>query len=195
MDFREVIARIPLFDILTEVERKALVESVQEEEINSGSSLYHQTCNKIFFIASGMVKVQVTNTSGRKVVLYLYNSGEFCTDVFSFLSGKSSQYNFIAVQPCKLMTITKQNMDFICDSHYGILKCRGVWLENFCMKLISELEKFYFMTPEQRYEELLNKKPFLFQALPNKDIASMIGITPESFSRMLSKAARKGKQH
>ena len=191
MDFLPIINQIELFNILTPEEKVILSSLVQMEEYNVNQDLFTNKCDKVYFIINGMVKVQAVTYEDILKVLYFYGTGEFCTDVFSFLTGQKSNYKFIAVQRVNAMTITKTNMDYICDNYYNFLKCRSIWLENYVMNLTKELEKFHFMTPEERYENILNTKPYLFQMLSNKDIASIIGITPESFSRMLNRIIKR----
>jgi len=194
MDFIPIINQIPIFNILTSEEKVVLNSLVELDEYGVNQPIFNGRCDKVYFLISGMVKVQAIASGDVLKVLYFHEAGEFCTEVFSFLTGQKSNYKFVAVQPVKAMTITKPKMDYICDNYFNFLKCRSVWLENYCMKLTQDLEKFHFMTPEERYENLLNVKPHLFQMLSNKDIASIIGITPESFSRMLHRILKGNKQ-
>jgi CRP-like cAMP-binding protein len=193
MDLQKILAQISLFDILTDEEKQVIIDSVSVEEYSSNHELVNQNSYKVNFIISGMIKVQVVDSNEQRRVIYVYNAGEFFVDIFSFLLNQPSNYRFVTVQPSTLMTMTKERMDFACDNFYNIQKCRGIWLENLCMKLTRDLEKFYFLTPEERYKDLLNRRPYLFRMLSNRDISSIIGIAPESFSRMIRRVV-KGKK-
>jgi CRP-like cAMP-binding protein len=113
-------------------------------------------------------------------------SGDFFGDYFSFLTNKQTSLEVICFEPSTLFRISKQNFQSLANTEYGRFICQTASESLFIHKQTQQLE-LLSKTAEQRYLEMIEKQPDILQRTPNKYIASYLGITPESFSRIRKK--------
>jgi len=163
-------------DILSVFETKTI--SKGEFLLKSGS-----ICKQMVFIESGYLRMYDI-VEGKEITFWIGNSGRFITSLSSFLFESKSMWNIQALTDCKLHTISRKD-------HFKLIQTQNKWLE-FDNKLLAYsfalLENKMFSqlhtTAKQRYNNLLQEDPELFLNVPLQYIASMLGITPESLSRL-----------
>jgi len=142
-----------------------------------------KSCNQMAFIASGYLRMYDL-VDGKEITFWIGSEGKFITSLSSFVFETSNIWNIQAITDCELYIINRKD-------HFVLSRQEPKWLE-FDNKLLAYsfalLEKSMFSqlhtTAKQRYDNLLNEDPDLFKNVPLQYIASMIGITPESLSRL-----------
>jgi len=123
----------------------------------------------------------------KKITQWIANQGMFLTDLSSFIFNTSSRWNIQALSNCELYSISKENYHTIgVDVHNWpeleklfIAKC-FITLEN---RVFSQLS----MTSEEKVKHLMQLNPEMFLQVPLQYIASMLGMTPETLSRVRKK--------
>ncbi len=142
-----------------------------------------RNCRQMAFIESGYMRMYDI-VEGKEITFWIGSNGKFITSLSSFIFETNNIWNIQAITDCKLYVINREN-------HFKLSKNQPKWLE-FDNKLLAHsfalLEKNMFSqlhtTAKQRFHNLLNEEPELFLNVPLQYIASMIGITPESLSRL-----------
>lgn len=112
--------------------------------------------------------------------------GEFFGDYLSFLTNQATPLETICFEACKLFRINKTNFEQLSKTEYGKIICQTASDSLFIHKQTQQLE-LLTKTAEQRYLEMLERQPQIVQRTPNKYLASYLGITPESLSRIRKK--------
>lgn len=146
--------------------------------LNSGN-----ICRKMAFIESGFLRMYDI-ADGKEVTFWIGSSGKFITSLSSFVFQTPNYWNIQAISDCKLYVINRKK-------HFELCEKEPKWLE-FDNKLLAHsfalLEKNMFAqlhtTANERFQALMKEEPELFQNVPLQYIASMIGIAPESLSRL-----------
>ncbi len=143
-------------------------------------------CQKLSFLKSGLMRVYA-NAEDKEVTQWISNDGSFITDLSSLIFETPSRFNIQALSDTELYTIHKENYLKI-----GSLVPRWHELEKlFIAKCFTMLEDRMFrhlsMSAEDRYDYFFNQNPTLFNQVPLQYIASMLGMTPETFSRIRKK--------
>ncbi len=140
-------------------------------------------CNHMAFIESGYMRMYDI-VDGKEVTLWIGGEGKFVTSLSSFVFQTPNHWYIQAITDCTLYTIHR-------ELHYKLNKTIPTWLEFDNILLANAfalLEKSMFAqlhtTAKQRYEKLLAEEPALFRHVPLQHIATMLGITPESLSRL-----------
>ena len=140
-------------------------------------------CRQMAFIESGYMRMYDI-VDGKEITLWIGSENRFITSLSSFIFETSNNWNIQAITDCKLYIINRGN-------HFKLNKTEPKWLEFDNILLANSfalLEKNMFSqlhtTAKQRFENILNEEPELFKNVPLQYIASMIGITPESLSRL-----------
>lgn len=143
-------------------------------------------CQKLSFIQSGILRVYVT-LPGKEVTQWIGTAGFFVTDVQGFMFRNTSRFNMQALTDMSLFTI-----DY--EGYLAMGKLVPQWHEFeklFMGKCFVMLENrvfdFISLTAEERYQKLFDLNRELFNQVPLQYLASMLGMTPETFSRIRKK--------
>lgn len=147
----------------------------------------NQTCNKLSFIKSGLLRIYV-NTEQKEVTQWISSKDYFVTDLASLIFSQPARWNIQALTDTELYTISKDDYNKI-----GTLIPQWNHLEKlFIAKCFTMLEDRVFthlsMTAEERYEIFFENNKELFNQVPLQYIASMLGMTAETFSRIRKKS-------
>jgi CRP-like cAMP-binding protein len=163
------------------------------KEIEKGDILLQEgkVNNLTHFIEAGYMRSFVLDTDGNEVTTELYGPSEFADNFLSFFRKTPSPETFQAITPCKAWimnyeTVQKYFHEMPEFREWG----RLLLLSNFA-KLQNRSINLIKLTAEQRYENLINTKPDLIQHIPLKYLASYLGITDTSLSRIRKGFSRK----
>jgi len=184
---------------MTELEQniKSYFGVIQQDALQTISSLFHLTtikkgeyfletgkaCNKLSFIESGFLRIFMV-TEYKEVTQWISTKGYFVTDLSSLLFESPARWTIQALTDCVLFTIDKKDYKRI-----GNLVPQWHELEKmFIAKCFTILEDRILthlsMTAEERYHSFFKNNKELFNQVPLQYIASMLGMTPETFSRI-----------
>jgi CRP-like cAMP-binding protein len=143
-------------------------------------------CDKLSFIQSGFLRIfAITDT--REVTQWISSRGYFVTDLSSLIFNIPARWTIQALTDAELFTISKEDYNSI-----GKLIPQWHELEKlFIARCFTILEDRIFshlsMTAEERYVFFFKNNSALFNQVPLQYIASMLGMTPETFSRIRKK--------
>lgn len=159
-----------------------------EEKILKGEyfSKEGQYCKKMSFVRSGFLRV-FSITEKKEVTQWITSQDYFVTDLRSFVFEMPGKWDIQALTDCELYTISHENYRKI-----GTLVPKWDHLEKlFLAKCFITLEdrvfSFLSMSAEERFHALFQFNPELFNQVPLNYLASMMGMTPETLSRIRKK--------
>jgi hypothetical protein len=158
-------------------------ESLSKGDHFSKSNRY---CDKLSFIQQGIFRVYVTLPE-KEVTQWIGTPGYFITDISSFLFHDLSRWNIQALSDAQIFTIGHEEYLTI-----GGLVPKWNELEKlFIGKCFVMLENRIFshlsLSAEERYQVFFEQNRELFNQVPLQYIASMLGMMPETLSRIRSK--------
>lgn len=144
-------------------------------------------CEKLSFVKSGLLRIYVS-TEEKEVTQWISTKGYFITDLSSLVFDTPARWTIQALSDAELYTIKKEDYNQL-----GSIIPKWHLLEKlFIAKCFTMLEDRIFshlsMTAEERYHFFFEKNKELFNQVPLQYIASMLGMTPETFSRIRRKA-------
>ncbi len=142
-----------------------------------------QLSDRLGFLQSGIIREYLT-INGKEVTKWISTTGYFVVDLSSFVFEKPARWNIQALTDCDVFVINQKN-------YRSINKIIPNWehLEKlFIAKCFASLEDRVLthlsMTAEERYQQLFNFNKELFNVVPLQYLASMLGMTPETLSRL-----------
>ena len=146
--------------------------------------------DKLGFVQTGIVR-EFVYMDGKEVTKWISTKGYFVVDLASFVFNQPARWNIQAFSDCELYVIDRKDYQQI-----GQLVPRWTELEKlFIAKCFTVLEdrvlQHLALSAEERYEQLFNFNKELFNQVPLQYLASMLGMTPETFSRIRKKATEK----
>ncbi len=167
---------------------KAIKPFAKKKEYPKKSWLLNEgdTSNLLFFIERGCVRSWFNN-DGDDITFQFFFEGSFVSSIESFRKNKPSLFNLETIEPTLLYVINRDDIAAVAEN----------FLESVNEYLFSRLyhyQKLFLSriknNPQRRYEELIKENPEIFKRVPHHYIASYLGITPVSLSRIRNKAKR-----
>ena len=146
------------------------------------------TCRDLIFVRQGCARMYYTKDETETSVWFAFD-GSTAIDLVSFISDRPSEYNIQAVEPTEIQVLPRE----VLQRMYSELPetqvlVRRLW-EDAIIHLIERFTNLQKLSALERYEDLLQKPDYLAR-IPQKYLASFIGVTPTSFSRIRGKIKR-----
>ena len=164
---------IPLFEIKTVAKGKLLFK---ESDRNMG----------LVFLSKGYFRI-FRQSPDKEITQWLSSPGEIVCDINSLIFKHPSRWNVQAINECTVFHISQTNYEHIQKSIPEWSQVEKILLSK-CFALLEErIYNFLSMTSEERYLFLYELNKALFSNVPQQYLASMLGMTPETFSRIRKK--------
>ncbi|MCP4442336.1 MAG: Crp/Fnr family transcriptional regulator [Aureispira sp.] len=167
---------------------KGVVSLFEADTLTKGEFFVKQGhyCKRLSFIKEGYIRVYAA-TEKKEVTQWISTKDYFITDLASLIFGQPARWNIQALTDCSLYSISEENYKKI-----GTLVPQWDKLEKqFIAKCFITLEdrvfSFLSMTAEERYDALFHFNSELFNQVSLHYLASMLGMTPETLSRIRKK--------
>lgn len=194
MSIEKLFANFDNYVPLNEEEKDDLSQRVVERKIKRRQFILqeHDVCKHYTFVAEGCFKKFQIDQKGTQHNLQFIAENDWIMEIDSFYNEKPSRVFIEAIEPSIILQITKPNLlALFANPKYNrnfkvIIENRFVELENRVLQTISS-------TAEERYLTFLDQYAELSQRLPNTQIASYLGITPEFLSKIRKELALKNK--
>jgi CRP/FNR family transcriptional regulator, anaerobic regulatory protein len=185
-DFRKIIQ--DYFGTFTEEELQTVLSYFYEEKIIKNDFFIesNKKCDKLSIIKSGILRIY-TLVDGKEITQWIATENYFITDVSSFFFENPNRWTIQALTEVELLTIKKVDYQKLCKEF-------PKWNEiekKFIAKCFTTLEDRVFshlsMSAQNRYTFYFNQNKELFNQVPLQYIASVLGMTAETFSRIRKK--------
>ena len=170
-----------------------IVQHFAEKEVAKHDFLLRegQVCNEYLFLEEGFMRAFAHDVEGRDVTTSFYAPLQVVFEVSSFFNRVASKENIQALTNCKGWYITYEQLNAL---FHGIPEFRefgrSILVKGFTA-LKSRTLAMITETAEERYEGLMKSNPDIFQNAPLKHIASYLGITDTSLSRIRKEFSKK----
>jgi len=147
--------------------------------------------NEYLFLEKGYMRAFAHDTEGNEVTTGFYSPGQVVFEVSSFFNRSRSKENIQALTDCDGWFITYEHLNNLFHAlpefrEFG----RAILVKGFA-GLKTRMLTMITETAEERYEQLLKTNPEIFQQASLKNIASYLGVTDTSLSRIRKELAKK----
>ena len=147
------------------------------------------TCT--YFVNSGILRSFNINDNIIEHVLHFACEGWWIGDMYSYISEKPGNLFIEVLEDAEVVIITKENHQKLYQEIPKLERFFRTLAENSLVAHQERLMDNLSLTAEERFEKFCFKYPTLIQKVPQKHIASYIGVTPEFFSKMKSRMLKK----
>lgn len=182
----KLLSFFELFREIPDGDRALIAKAFLHKSYEEGDYLFKapKICDELFFICEGIVRIMVPNEKGTDVTHFFLKENQFCTLLDSFEKEKHSNESIQAACPAEVLAIRKTDLLHL----YGQLP----YLKNLIEAVMHEslLEKIRIrnayngLDATKRYRQFLILQPEIALRVSQGDIASYLGITPQSLSRI-----------
>jgi CRP-like cAMP-binding protein len=148
-------------------------------------------CRQSFFVEEGFFRSLVTDVEGNDVTLNFYGKDGFANDFLSFFKQIPATQNIQALMECTVWGISFDDLQICFHTIPQFREFGRMLLVTNYGRLQERMLGMIQLTAEQRYLKLMEYEPNIFQNAPLKMIASYLGITDTSLSRIRKDLAKK----
>jgi CRP-like cAMP-binding protein len=171
---------------LNQAEKEEVLSRVTEQKVKRRHFILQPTdaCKYYTFVISGCFKMYGIDPGGAEHNIQFAAENEWIADISSFHSGRASQLYIEAVEPSVILQIDRTNLVYLYHHHPKFDRIFRIIIEQKFIELQNRVLQTISSTAAERYERFLTQYPSLATRLPNTQIASYIGITPEFLSKI-----------
>ncbi|UGS21488.1 Crp/Fnr family transcriptional regulator [Flavobacterium cyclinae] len=178
---------------LTEKECDFFLSKTSTKKIKAKTVLLSagEIANCTYFVNSGIIRSFNINDNIIEHVLHFACEGWWIGDMYSYISEKPGNLFIEVIEDAEVVIITKENHQILYNEIPKLERFFRILAENSLVAHQERLMDNLSLTAEERFEKFCSKYPTLIQKVPQKQIASYIGVTPEFFSKMKARLLKK----
>jgi CRP-like cAMP-binding protein len=145
-----------------------------------------ESCRNIALIIKGAFYSNYLK-EGNEIIEDFCFEGCFLADYPAFINGTVSHKNFKALENSQLLIISKEELEKLYLSNPNYERAGRLIAEYLFTSWESKLRDTIFLSPTERYKNLLKTRPYILQRVPQYHIASYLNITPQYLSQIRKK--------
>lgn len=179
---------------LNEQEREALTGRFTERKIKRRGFILQQgdVCRHFTFVVSGCFKMYAADQSSKEHNLQFAAENDWIADLGSFYGEKPSVAYIEALEPAVILQVKHADLLYLYTQYHKFDRNFRIIIEQKYIELQNRVLQNISSTAEERYLAFLEQNPIVANRLPNTQIASYLGITPEFLSKVRKDLAHKG---
>jgi len=178
---------------ISEEEVATLLQQCTIKEFNKGDFLVRENefCKQVYFVEEGLLRQFFMDDSGKEHILQFAPENWFAADRESFYFNQPSKYFIQALEPTKVAIMDDAYIKNLEATMLGFRDFNNRLLHNHIRALQNRIVSLLSETAEKRYLNFIQLYPDVMLRVPLTMIASYLGITPESLSRVRKDLANK----
>jgi CRP-like cAMP-binding protein len=141
------------------------------------------------FIATGCMRTYYVGEDGNERTTYFAEDGYWTGDLDSMRSARPTQQNLQALEDTEAIVLTRDKWEQAYQRFTWLQEIHAIGQQRRAFKLAEHIGRLLTDSPETNYQRLVQERPKLVQRVPQYYIASYLGITPETLSRIRKKLA------
>lgn len=171
---------------LTEEEQEFIKQYLTVKKIRKRQYFLQEgdICKCAAFVEKGALRSYKVNEDGTEHIIQFALEGQFISDVYSFITSEPSIYNIDAIEDSELVLITKSASDELHKRSSKYLEYIFHVISEVYIGLERRLTSTISLSLEERYIDLTTHYPDIIQRVPQHMVASYMGLTPETLSRV-----------
>lgn len=184
----EFIAYIKTYIMLSPEAEISIGNIAQEIELQKGEKLAEEgkTCKYLYFLTSGTVRAFLYQ-NGKDITHWIYPEGGLITSWHSYLLKKPSTEYIETTEASKMVVLSNDQWNELYELHPELERFMRLMLEEQIAAIDEFYKGYYFLSAKEKYELLIAVFPSVTQRANLGHIASMLGITQETLSRIRGK--------
>lgn len=158
----------------------------KEREVSKNELLLRQgeVCKSVYFVVCGCFRLYSINKDGIENTRHIAFEGKFGTAFTSLLTGQPSTEYIQSLEESMVLSISKGDFFFLVENEPSVNSIYRNILESAYITTQKRIYDFQGVDSLQRLKQLLEQQPNIFNRLSSKTIASYLGVTPYTLSRL-----------
>lgn len=183
-----------LTEILTQINPlpaeslRSIADMAQRVEVKKDTMLVEagKICRSVYFVAQGIVRAYCY-AKGRDITFWIGEEGTVALSMQSYINSMPGYENIVAIENCILYEVSSEDLHRLYRQDIYLANWGRVFAEKEILRAEKALIPQLFTTGSERYERLLREQPQLLNRIPLENLASYLGLTPVSLSRIRGK--------
>lgn len=157
-----------------------------EESYKKGESLLAvgKVCKKIYLVKEGLLRSFYYSNEGKDITHWFAPEGTALSALDSFFKERPCDYSIDALEHSVVYTITLDKLNYFFDTYHEVERLGRLFVTETIIEVAGKVKDLQFRTGIERYHLLLEKYPTIIQRAPLGKVASYLGITQQSLSRI-----------
>ncbi len=154
-------------------------------KVAKGSQLVRegQYAQKLYYIYKGCSRAYYLE-EGKDISDWFAFEGYFISPIISFFQDVASPHFIEVLEDSVLLEVSRQETEFLMEKYIEFERLSRIVITKTMLRLQERVVALQFQTARQKYETLVSSRPDILQRVPLTHIASYIGITLETLSRI-----------
>ena len=148
-------------------------------------------CRFMAFVNQGCLREYTVDHKGEEHIIEFAIKDWWVSDLKSFLSGSTSTHNIDAIHDSEVLLLEKEARDTLLERFPKMERFFRLLLERHFVATQRRISDSLTSSAEERYLAFLQRYPVLVEQVPQQYIASYLGITPQSLSRIRKELSQK----
>ena len=141
-------------------------------------------CKNLIFVEKGILRSYSVDEKGNEHIIQFAPEGWWISDIYSFLTCDPSVYNIDAIEDSELLLITNSALEQLYERVPKFERYFRLLSQSNMVAMQRRLTSTLSSTAEEKYLRLISAYPNLVSRVPQHMIASYLGLTPETLSRL-----------
>ncbi len=179
-----------------DIEEKEIIELIEKCKtisVKKGDFILRQgeSCSHTFFVEQGLLRQYTIDDKGKEHIIQFAPENWFITDRESVYFKKPSNYFIQALEQTRALLLDENFILQLSFKSKNFVEFNNKLLHNHIRNLQKRINLLLSATAEERYLDFIQVYPDIMLRVPQIMVASYLGITPESLSRVRKELARK----
>lgn len=191
LDTEKIMHYFGLFKNLELKDFTAIFQLVKIRKLKANEVFIHEgdSYKKISYIKKGLIRAYCFKENGDEITTLVRWEDQFISSHDAILLQQPSRFFYQAIENTILLEVDSEIVQNFISKNPKLEEGRKHFLMEMLSESIKRVESFILYSPEERYLNFIKDKPNIAQRLPSKYIATLLGITPVSLSRIRGRIA------
>ena len=144
-------------------------------------------CDKIYFLIRGAVREFILDKDHKEITVWFGFENDIVTSLSSLAQKKVSLTGLQALEDCNGFCVDKTDLDLLYSKYHSLERMGRIVTEHYLLSTETYHYDFHHLTANERFEKLHLDKMWIFNRVPLQYIASFLGISNETLSRIRAK--------
>ncbi|MDR9458416.1 MAG: Crp/Fnr family transcriptional regulator [Salegentibacter sp.] len=167
-------------------ELEDIISYFEKETVQKNTPLIKegQVCSKLYLVEKGVGRSFYLKEDGKEITQWFFVEGQFMSSIESFFQQNPSLYYLEMLEDSVVYSITRENLDLLFARYHNMEKLGRLLSTEMLTRVVNKLNAIQFQTARERYDYMLNEYPDIVNRVALGYIASYLGMTQETLSRI-----------
>lgn len=147
---------------------------------------HNKVCKHLYYVEKGLVRIFYYKKN-KEITEWFASPNSFCFSIISYFDAEPSNLIIECLEKSKLVLLPKKGLDTLAKTNLEISNLLIAIFSDSLKMSQKRMYNLHFHTAKQRYEKLFENQPEILNKVPLQYIASYLGISPETLSRIRTK--------